>query len=258
MPLEPPRPPGPADERLYHGRAWVGGSFREIDCRADSRRYLLSVPGAGRFAIDRDGGGIAAVAAPTAPPELFEEALLGPALILALALGGTLCLHAAAVASSGCAVLLAGDSGAGKSTLARHLSDAAGMSLVADDIVPLRAERGETMVLPRFPQLKLPADRQPGLLHEPLPLSRVYVLAEADGAPVAAPLAAQEASLAVVRHTVAAKLFAPDLLTWHLGAAAAIAATGTIRRLTFPRRLEELPAIAREVARDLAPPARPR
>lgn len=245
--------PGPEDELLFRGPAWVGGSFREVDCRAGPRRYLLSIPGAGRFAIARDGDRLAAAADPTASAALFEEALVGPALILALALGGTVCLHASAVATPRGAVLLAGESGAGKSTLARHLAETAGLGgLVADDIVPVRQDEGEVVALPAFPQLKLAADRQPGARHPRLPLLRLYLLAAGEGPPLACRLAPREAVLALVRQTVAAKLFAPDLLAWHLDAAASMATRGLVHRLGFRRRLEELPAIAREIARDLA------
>ena len=53
-----------------------------------------------------------------AAPVIIEEALLGPALNLALAWRGVWCLHAGAVLHDGQVIVFLGVSGSGKSTLA--------------------------------------------------------------------------------------------------------------------------------------------
>jgi hypothetical protein len=180
--------------------------------------------------------------------ELDRQILLGPALVLALAMRGAWCLHASAVAFRGqCAVLL-GDSGFGKSTLAAFLSDAGQPDwvLVADDIVPLAEDASKIEVLPRFPQPKLPIDEPPGLaLPERLPLAHLFALAQRDdeGRPDLQLLPPSEAVQTLVRHTAGSRLFVPELLARHLSFCARATEQVPVYRLSYPHRRDVLPAV---------------
>ncbi len=215
LPAPPPvvdRPPhlaGPeAGTPVYRGPAWIGQRERTVTCRRAAHGLRVDIEGIGRLEVAGDGRHAALVdpapaSASDADAGLRAEALLGPALILALAFRGTFCFHASALAvpsvsdgpsasseaaeaaeaTDGLAlVAFLGPSGAGKSTLARLLDGARpGWHRAADDVLPLAwewAAGGAPTAYPRFPQLKLDPAAQPGArLPEAIPLAALFVLA---------------------------------------------------------------------------------
>lgn len=256
-PLAPSEEPSSAVLRpVYRGEGWIGGRVRPVSCCAVAGGYRIELEGIGRFRVAAGGawGGVEALEAGVAPA-VAAEALVGPVLVLALALRGVWCLHASAVAEperagagGGSAVAFLGPSGAGKSTLAERLSAASvPWRRLADDVLPWRPAAGGAVSLPRFPQLKLPPDRQPGAaIPAPVPLRAVYVLERPAGPGGGASLRIREisrrdAALALVRHTVGARLFDRELLARHLEACAGAAGRLRVRRLSYPWS-ERLPA----------------
>jgi hypothetical protein len=242
---------------VFRGPAWLCGSTREVICGISEDGYELSVGGVGEFRVAPDGSAavlLSDVRDPTDPT--VAEAALGPVLVLALALRGTFCLHASAVASEQGAMLVLGESGAGKSTLAAHLTSAGGtLASLTDDVTPFVASAAGVEVRPHFPQLKLSGDRQPAC-HAPaqLPLRAAYVLEPPeDGEETVSVerLDQPHAAAALLRHTVAVRLFGRELLASYLAALAA-APRLPVTRLRYPRRLDVLPAVAATLAADLA------
>ena len=239
------------------GRAWVGGQWRGVRTQRIGTGFGLEVEGIGRFHVSDDGCEIVCTEAdPKIDRSTLSEAIVGPCLILALALQGTWCLHASAVLSGGRLVAIVGESGLGKSTLAAFL-DAQGSPWrrVADDILPFALRHDGLTALPRFPQLKLSPDRQPSIgMPERMPLEAIYVLAPADvaAAPDLRPLTKQEVALALVRHTVAARLFDRDLLAHHLDVCSQAAGLVPVRRLLYPHRLDLLADVAQLLAEDIS------
>jgi hypothetical protein len=105
-------------------------------------------------------------------------------------------------------------------------------------------------VLPDFPQLKLVAeDQQTAAAASPLALDRIFVLTNevpaGDEGVEIRPLPAAEATLALVRHTVAAKLFSPALLDRHVDACAMLSASVPVQSVSFERDLDQLDALRR-------------
>jgi|GEM_PF-622340 len=248
---------------LYRGPAWIGNAERTVQCLRLPEGFRIAIEGIGRLAVTADGR-YAALTAPVAAagPSLCTEALLGPALILALALGGTFSVHASAVMAgpAGPLVAFVGPSGAGKSTLARLLDGARpGWRRVADDILPLAhrdAAGGGPTAFPHFPQLKLAADAQPGAgAPEALPVAALFVLGRrgTDGSPgpVSRPLPKAAAALALVRHTASARLFDGPLLDRHLDLCTAVAERLPVAELDYPWRGEVVPGLAETVAAGL-------
>jgi hypothetical protein len=189
------------------------------------------------------------------------EVVLGPPLLLALALRSRFVLHASASRRpDGAAVVFLGDSGAGKSTLAAYLDAPAspGWRRLSDDLTPVRVGPDRGIVEPRFPQLALPAPAEPPVAAPPL--AALYLLAaepavgsESDGVPPRVeiePLAPRRAAEAILAHTVAARLFDAPLLAAGLDWAAAVSAAG-VHRLLYPRRREALPAVRAALLRDV-------
>lgn len=244
---------GPAS-LTYHSLALVARAYREVSCHASAAGYRLEVAGVGTFTISADGSAVTQTeAAPEATEDVIVETALGPALILALALQGTYCLHGAAATYAGRAVAIAGESGRGKSTLAAFLGEQGGEDWrpLADDVLPFELGAAGVDALPHFPQLKLPPDQQPALGQpERLPLAALYVLAEPADEVSLEPLSLRDAAAALVRHTVASRLFAPDLLARHLQFCGEAARRMKVRRLYYPRRWEALPAVRDLIAED--------
>ena len=249
---------GHRGSEVFRGPSWLAGSDREVVCRITPAGYELAVAGIGDFFVARSGMHVLRTSGNLEPSEpAIAETVLGPALILALALQGTFCLHASAVSSPAGAVVFLGPSGAGKSTLAAYLgNETADFTPLADDITPFMVAASGPEAYPHFPQLKLPTDHQPARnASARSPLLAAYVL------DLPAPGAAEDASnerldpvhgiATLMRHTVAIRLFGRSLTECYLSRMGA-AWSGRVRRLRFPRRFEVLPAVAAAIAAELA------
>lgn len=230
---------------VFDGDAQVGNRRCRVRSVAAPGCDLLQISGAGAFAISHGEARIDLDPEPGAREGPVVEALLGPALALALARRGVFVLHASAVVLRGQGVFgFLGDSGAGKSTLARLLAAAGGeVALAADDLLAVQQLEQGAAALPHYPQLKLDATAMAAIagLEPSYPLLGLYALAPAP--PAAAveagePLPPASATALLVRHTVASALFAGDLLAAHFDFAADLAARVPLRRLAVPRRLD--------------------
>ena len=205
--------------------------------------------------------------------------ILGFVLGVLLHQRGLLVLHASAITVNGGTVVFLGGSGWGKSTTAAALH-ACGHSIVADDVVALDAsDNGIPLVLPALPRLKLCHeaaaylgydldkltifDQQDERLecsipheftHTPLPLRRIYVLAEGTNQEVE-PLRPQEAFVELVRHSyppVVRLLEATGAAASHFHQCACLASCVPICRLKRQLSLSALPGLLRLIEEDLA------
>jgi hypothetical protein len=165
-----------------------------------------------------------------------------------LALQGVFCLHASAVLIKGRAVLFIGESGVGKSSLATYGEQIGAWRRVSDDVT---AAAKDFDVLPHFPQLKLPPEAQAGLdVPESLPLAAIYLLnvPEDAGAPVyVQAMSERESVAALVRHTVAARVFNGALLVRHLDYCTALAHTIDVMKVIYPHRREAIAELTQTV-----------
>jgi hypothetical protein len=214
---------------------------------------------------------------PDVDEHLLRLYILGPALALLLHQRGLLILHASAVAVEGRAVAFLGGPGWGKSTMAAALYKR-GHGIVTDDILALDlAGAGSPIALPGFPQLKLWPEAAaslgdvPEMLprlhpswekrarrdaasfpHKPLPLERIYVLAEGARPEIEA-IQSQEAFVELVRHSFVARLLqATGAATTHFYQCAQVVRAVPIRRLKAHRALSALPDLAQMVEEDVA------
>ncbi len=245
------------DVETFRGDAWLAEDTRFVECRRSSAGYTIDVEGVGSLSVGASGDSVVFGGYRRAIDDAVHQLLLGPGLILALSLRGTYCLHASAVASNGGVAAFLGESGAGKSTLAGFLAGSAGSGwrAVADDLLPVALDERGLWALPRYPQLKLPVGHQPSLpLPERMPVHSVYLLENAPSGRAVSlrALSGVDGALALVEHTVAAKLFDRDLLARHLRFCVGAAAAIDVRRLSFHRKRSELAAM-RSVLEDEAP-----
>jgi len=231
----------------------VGGKQREVETWSAPPGILLKVTGGSDFYISPGGKAIVPVeqnhAASSWPMTgLDREILLGPALVLALAMRGVWSLHASAIVFDHRLMAFLGESGQGKSTLAAYLASEGRprWQLVADDILPVVPAAERVDAKPHFPQLKLPMDAQPGRhLSESLTLGSVCTLAQAgpDSQSGLQLLPPNQAVQALIRSTAGTRLFDLDLLSTHLAFCARAAGQVPVYQLTYPHRRDTLPAI---------------
>lgn len=264
------RPPTPLDAPALRAGADVAwsvedegelGSWRwAFRVRADAAGgYEVELAGGAAWSMSADGRAVSFGAALDPHDPYAEMAVLGPALALALALRGTFVLHAGAALVADRAAAFLGASGAGKSTLAAALAARPGSPWrrIADDALPIAGRPGgPAEALPAYPQPRLEAAEQyvPGpAMPERVPLAGVYLLDASTRVPRVSIEAVppREALATLLAHTMAARLFAPDLAAAHLAHCAAIVERVPVRRLAYPRRLDVFDDVAAALERDL-------
>lgn len=247
----------------WDGSGWLGGRWRAVRSFHGEAGYDLEIEGFGRAFVRPAARRLhiaPAAGVLDAYPALVQEVVLGPVVALALAHEGVFCLHAGCVRIGASAVGFLGDSGSGKSTLSRPAGPS--WRRVCDDVMPIDATGRHA--LPRFPQLKLPADAQyPAGDPERQPLGALLDLAPEIEAAATCPIggarrATREAVLTLVRHTVASKLFARGLLDQHLTWCESVASAMPVYDWVHPHDRARLDEARRAVAGMLASASGPR
>ncbi len=239
---------------LFDEPAWLAGRLRRLHCSCVGQRYQLAIEGLDPLTVTcgKDGAEIRRSTFREEPDDaLLQEAVLGPALLLALASSGTFALHASAVEVAGFAFAFLGSSGVGKSTLVRPPREPG--RRIADDILPIGVNaEGGIEVRPWYPQLKVASEgRGTTPVTERLPLGGVFLLEGLEPAACdvfGSGLTAVPATIAVARHTVASRLFCARLLRRQLVFAATLARQVPVFRLGYERQLAVLPKVRRFVA----------
>ncbi len=148
----------PADASRDHLTPYHEGgatAASEADVRRDGAgNFWFRYPDGTGFVLDHAGTSIRGWWAESSSLEDTTTYLLGPLLGFALRLRGVLALHASAVLIGGRAVALLGPGGAGKSTTAAAFA-AAGVPVLADDIVAVRVIGGVATAFPSYRLLRL-------------------------------------------------------------------------------------------------------
>jgi hypothetical protein len=227
-------------------KGWVANKERLVEVYTAPVGMLLKVDGCGEFFIAPKGETICKRDPSADLTKVDRQVILGPGLVLALALRGIWSLHASAVMHRNKTIVFLGESGQGKSTLAKYLSGCPGWRLVADDILPVRIIAEQVHILPRFPQLKLPRELQPGPgLPERLPLVNLCVLTPTrqDTIPELQLLPPSLAIQALLGHTAGTRMFTSELLGKHLSFCSQVAMRVPVYQLAYPHRREALPGL---------------
>jgi hypothetical protein len=254
-PAAAPEPPVPIiQERYCTATGWIAGEWRKVECWSAPPGLLLRVAGGSDFYINTGGQEITPVLQEGSQLRILNkeltrldvEILLGPALVLALALRGTWCLHASAAVYHDRAIAFLGESGFGKSTLAASLATdgTPAWGLLADDILPVTLGTEAVTTWPHFPQLKLPIDSQPGRnWPEQIPLREICILTRAasESEPELHRLSPGDAAQVLLSHTAGTRMFTKELLAKHLDECAEAVRQLSVYRLAYPHRKSALP-----------------
>lgn len=249
---------------------------QSLYCKIATEEAILYSKNLGVFLV-RGGREIVVIPVPDVEDRLIRLYIVGTIMAILLYQRGLLVLHASVVDIDGSAVAILGQSGAGKSSTAAALH-AHGHNIIADDVCAVSLDTPTPTVFPGFPQIKLSLEAAAtlgydieslhllhsqekrrayrvtqGFSHNPLPLKRLYALAE-DTALRIKPLGFQETVMQLVLNSRPTTLF-------HSGGAAhflqctKLAKQLTIHRLERPRSLSSLPDLAqlieKHVVRDL-------
>jgi len=244
------RPQPPRDQSwtpIYDGPGLLAGGVERIRSeRGDAGGYRVTHQEGETFLVAADGGTIHRLAG-SSDEFAFTHITraLGAPLAVAFALRDIYLLHASGLSGAdGAVIALSAESGGGKSTLAAAAaaSPQHGLTRVADDQLPVRLGRSPA-ALPHFPQLKLQPDDQYPAGQAPAVGLRALVELEVD-AGCSAPEISREsppsAIQALVRATVAAKLFDRELLARHFNACASAALALAVYRFRYPYGLDRL------------------
>jgi hypothetical protein len=235
------------------------------------------------FTISRDGHDVRFVPAAGVAPESLVAYLLGQVLSFPLLAFGFDPLHATAVVVDGEAIAFVGDCGYGKSTLAAAFV-ARGLPVLSDDLLVLESQSGRWVAHPGIPRLKLfphvarrllgsratgvpmngqtpklvlPLARDQARLR-PVPLRALYALQPPpshDASPQSIEIEPVEGAAAFLEVTRAAfnlQVLDAARLANQFAFAERIASDVPVRRLTYPRSLDLLPAVCDAIVTDAA------
>lgn len=242
-----------APRPLFKGRSWLAGKQRQLACSRIDRGFVIEVPGVADFFIGSDRPVLLQATDRDARVDkaVFEQLLLGPPLMLVLAVNRLFALHASAVTLNDKAVLFMGESGSGKSTLARWLNNRTPFVRLTDDISVLERRGGNFQLLPDFPQLKLTADEQHS--NSPAAPSGALVLInrKPDSPVKLKRLGAMRSIQALLNHSVAAQLFDRPLARQHLSFMSELSRNMPVCRLDYPDGQQCLDAVAEILAKQI-------
>jgi hypothetical protein len=238
--------------------------------------------GLGEFLVSCNGGRITCRRATQASMESFQVYLLGQALSFGLVKRGFEPLHATALAIDGEALVLLGDSGFGKSSLAACFL-AAGHRLLTDDLLLLQPSGNGFDGYPGPPRIKLfpgiarrylgsaadgvPMNSESRKLVVPLhqhqssqqalPVRAVYALAPPRESRQARhiriePLSRREAFVVLLSNTFNYLIVDAHRLQRQMTQSTRLLNAITVKKLTYPRSLNQLPSVRQAILSDLS------
>lgn len=231
---------------LFKGSSWLAGKDRELVCSRTAQGFIIEVPLIAKFFVAVNQPYISRLDdySDQRNSAVIEEVLLGPPLILALAINQQFALHASAVLIKNKAVLFVGESGFGKSTLAQWLDELTPLKRLADDISVLEHTDNKLRLLPDFLQMKLSA-RQQHANSAAVKLAAIVSLNRQENTPVKLHQLDNLSSIqALLNHSVATQLFDKPLAGQHLKFMSELSQILPIYTLDYPNGQQNLGAIA--------------
>lgn len=260
------RPPGRGEAWFHHAHLPDDSLYLRW-----SDLFEFHISADGRRIVGRPLNGISR--------EAFQTYLVSQVLSFALLRQGIEPLHSTTVVVNGEAVALLGDCGYGKSSLGAAFLRA-GHRLLTDDLLVVKEEKGRFLAQPGPPRLKLfpevaravlgkepagvPMNPQtPKLVlsltsgeaaTSPAPLRGFYLLPAAGAARHQISLRRlrpRQAFLALVANTFNPVITESKRLARQFQTAARLAEALPVKALSYPRGLEQLPAVVAAVERDL-------
>jgi hypothetical protein len=269
-----------AAARQHESATRSGGAWFRYFRTPDGSAYLRW-QGLFEFLVTPDAREVVYRRLPGATRESFTVYLLGQVLSFALVARGIEALHATVVLIDGEAVAFLGECGYGKSTLGAAFL-ARGYPLLTDDLAALERRGGRWFVHPGVPRVKLFPSMAARVLGArgrgvamnrgttklvlpvdparagwtPAPLRAVFVLADParqrrTSRVRTTPLTGRAAFLEVIRAAFNLMVVDRARLENQFLVATSLVADTPIRRLAYPRAVNQLPEVCRAILEDL-------
>jgi hypothetical protein len=261
---------------LPEGELWL--SFIKVD-----EGYLLRFNELADFIVDHCGRNIVCMPKFRTPKEIINHLLLNQVIPLVINLKGKEALHASGVLTSWGVIAFAGNPGSGKSTIAGSFFKT-GNSLMGDDCVPLVEQSQNIYAVPAYPELRLRGDslgwffgnvgdlgsgphykikervsieRDAKLFcTEIQPLKRVYTITNLFESKdkndiIIERLSPLKSLMELIKYTFKLDITDHNMLKRQLDFLKKVVSTVPVRRLTFPRDFNLLPAVREAILTDL-------
>ena len=223
------------DKQVYNQRINIGECLYSLEVKSNkSNAYLLTADGLD-YQIQKN--------VIIAPKKTDSIILLGPALILNLALNNVFCFHASACILNDNVFIFLAESGTGKSTIARFIGESANAYRIADDIVPVKIINDQTTLLTNFPQLKLTTKQH----YNGQPINKkvhfMFIKKDTNAKVSLVELNAIETLKNLISHSIATRLFNVHHLKNHLDFCYQLSLQSTCYQVSYqhsPNSLTEL------------------
>jgi hypothetical protein len=265
---------------LPGGEVWA--SFGKLD-----EGFLIRFSELAQFVIRDQGREILCCPEGDTPVETLQHLLFNQVLPLVINLKGGEALHASSVLVPGGAIAFTGATGLGKSTVSGSFVSA-GFSLLSDDCLALQEKEEMVFAFPGHPGLRLWEDSAEALFRaggtsrvvahytskryvdvervdetfclEPKPLQRLYIISgppesEAETDIAIGRMSLTESFMALVRCAVRLDITDRDMLTRQFRFLERVVSKVPVRKLTYPRDFNFLPAVREAVLKDLEDPS---
>lgn len=221
------------DKLIYDQRINVGECLYNLEVKSNKGNgYLLKADG-DDYQIAKDSI--------IAPEKTDPIILLGPALILNLAINNVFCFHASACVMGDKVFIFLAASGTGKSTIARFIGESANAYRIADDIVPVKIINDQTTLLTNFPQLKLTAKQQ----YNGRPINKkvhfMFIKKDTNSKVSFSKINAIETLKNLISHSIATRLFNAQHLKKHLDFCYQLSLQSTCYQVSYQHNSNSLP-----------------
>ncbi len=195
------------NQLVYKQQIGIGERIYNLEVKSNINGYHLKADG-GHYQILNHSI--------NAPVKTDATILLGPALILNLAMNNVFCFHASASVINGKVFIFLASSGTGKSTIARFFNEFSNSYRIADDIVAVKIINNQLTILPNFPQLKLNDKQQYSGERIKQKTHFLFINKDNEAKISLTQINHLESMKKLIAHTVATRLFNPLHLEKHL------------------------------------------
>ncbi len=195
------------NQLVYKQRIGVGERIYNLEVKSNINGYHLKADGSNYQILNHSIN---------APIKTDATILLGPALILNLAMNNVFCFHASACCINDKVFIFLAASGTGKSTIARFFNEFSNSHRIADDIVAVKIINKQLTILPNFPQLKLTDKQQYSGEKIKLKTHFLFINKDNEAKISLTKMNHIESMKKLIGHTVATRLFNPLHLEKHL------------------------------------------
>jgi hypothetical protein len=261
----------------------LSGGEPWLSCAKTDSGYFLRFNELADFTIDRNGREIVCMSRPGIPEDTLQHLLLDQVIPLVINLRGGEALHASAILTRSGVVAFAGPAGSGKSTITASLFKM-GYPFVSDDCLPLQEKDQNIYAIPAYPGLRLWKDTEAHLFGdngnkksvahytskvrvdieerpesyspEPKPFVRLYDIINSPETDETSDimienLSPQDSFMALVRCTFRLDISDQEMLVRQFHFHKRIAERVSVRKLSFPRNFNLLPAVREAIVNDL-------